>query len=143
MKRSMIIEIICGLLTALLVYAAISKLLNYSTFLLQLRQDPFITIFANVLAWALPAIEITISIFLVVSSLRLLGLYAALFLLTLFTAYITALLIYGHFIPCSCGGVLAVLSWKQHIILNTGFAALAVGGIFLQTFTNNIELLKK
>jgi uncharacterized membrane protein YphA (DoxX/SURF4 family) len=137
MKKSMVIEIISGLLALLFMYAAISKLLDYSTFRIQLNQSPFITRFANVIVWALPVIEITVAVLLALQSPRLPAFYAALFLLSLFTAYLIAMLNFSYYIPCSCGGVLASLSWKQHIILNAGFIVLSLAGIQLQSMREN------
>jgi len=34
-------------------------------------------------------------------------------------------------LPCSCGGVIAKLSWNQHLLLNLGFVLLALGAIAL------------
>ncbi|MGB8194393.1 MAG: MauE/DoxX family redox-associated membrane protein, partial [Chitinophagaceae bacterium] len=88
MKRSTIVEIISSLLILLFMYAAVSKLLDYQTFKLQLNRSPFITQFAGVTAWALPAGEILVALALTFLPTRLVGLYASLFLMTMFTAYI-------------------------------------------------------
>ncbi len=142
MKRSIIIEIISGLIAILFVYAAISKLLDYGTFRLQLSQSPFITGFANLIVWALPVIEITISLLLTFPALRLFGLYASLFLLSLFTAYLVAMLNFSYYIPCSCGGVLSSLSWKQHIVLNIAFIVLSATSIHLYTIEKDAIKIK-
>jgi uncharacterized membrane protein YphA (DoxX/SURF4 family) len=139
MKRNIIIEIICGLLAILFVYAAISKLLNYDTFRLQLSQSPFVVQFANIVAWGIPGIEILVGGLLAVPALRSFGLYAALFLLSLFTAYLVAILNFSYYIPCSCGGILASLSWKQHILLNTVFIILSIAGILLTYIANECK----
>src|SRR5262245_13181963 len=106
MKRNLIIEIISSLLILLFVYTAISKLLDYDTFKVQLGKSPFINSFAGIVAWALPAGEIIVALALAFKKTRLLGLYVSLFLMTMFTAYIYAMLHYSYYLPCSCGGVL-------------------------------------
>lgn len=132
MKRATVVEIISSLLILLFMYAAVSKLLDYDTFRVQLSKSPFITQFAGVLAWALPVGEIIVALALTVKRFRLLGLYASLFLMTMFTAYIWAMLNYSYYVPCSCGGVLSKMGWAQHLWFNIGFIILSIVGIVLQ-----------
>jgi len=131
MKHVIAIKIICTLLAFLFAYAAVSKLLDYNTFRVQLSQSPFITGFANVIALALPVVELTVAVSFAFSNLRLYAFYAALFLLSLFTAYLVAMLNFSYYIPCSCGGLLSALSWKEHIVFNTVFIVLSLTGIWL------------
>jgi hypothetical protein len=133
MKKTILVEIISALLILLFMYAAVSKLLDYETFKLQLSKSPFITQFAGVTAWALPVGEIMVALALIFKPTRLLGLYASLFLMTMFTAYIWAMLHYSYYIPCSCGGVLSKMSWGEHLWFNVGFVVLSIGGILSET----------
>lgn len=132
MSRKPLIEIICALLIFLFVYTGVSKLLDYQTFRRQLGQSPFITSYAYSLAWTLPIGEIVIAGMLSFNRTRLQGLYLSFFLLCLFTFYLVAMLQLSYFIPCSCGGVLQLLSWQAHIILNIIFILLATAGTLLQ-----------
>jgi hypothetical protein len=52
-------------------------------------------------------------------------------LMVSFTIYIIATLTFSKHIPCSCGGIIAQLSWKQHILFNTVFIILGFLGITL------------
>ncbi|MGB8193498.1 MAG: MauE/DoxX family redox-associated membrane protein [Chitinophagaceae bacterium] len=131
MKRSTIVEIVSSLLILLFMYAAVSKLLDYETFKVQLSKSPFITNYAVVLAWALPIGEIIVALAITFSRTRLLGLYASLFLMTMFTAYIYMMLNFSYYIPCSCGGVLSKMGWSTHLWFNAGFVALTIIGILL------------
>jgi hypothetical protein len=133
MKRKLAIEFISGLLILLFVYTAVSKLLDFTTFHIQLSKSPFINAYANTVAWALPAGELLVALALTFKRTRLLGLYASLFLMTMFTAYIYAMLHYSYYIPCSCGGVISKLSWTQHLWFNSGFVLLSIAGIILET----------
>lgn len=142
MKKKVSIEIISTLLAILFIYAAVSKLTAYDTFRVSLGQSPFITSFAGIIAWALPVIEISISFALAFPGVRFYGLYASLFLLSTFTAYLVAMLNFSYYIPCSCGGILASLSWKQHIVFNSVFILLCVTGIHLLAIENDIRKLK-
>jgi hypothetical protein len=137
MKKDTAIKIICTLLVFLFVYAGISKLLDYSTFRVQISQSPYITRFANAISWGLPIIELVVAVSFAFSGLRLLALYASLFLLSLFTAYLIAMLNFSYYIPCSCGGLLSSLTWKQHIVFNVVFILLSLTGIRLSAIAAN------
>ncbi|WP_225874607.1 MauE/DoxX family redox-associated membrane protein [Pedobacter hiemivivus] len=130
-KRT-IVDIITYLYVLLFLYAATSKLIEYDKFQLQISKSPIITDFAPVLVWMIPALEIIISIVLLFKRTLMLGLYAALGLMCLFTVYIYAILNYTDSIPCSCGGVLEKLGWTEHLIFNIAFVVIAVTGILLQ-----------
>jgi len=138
MKQNIILEIISSLIVLLFTYAAVSKLLDYETFKVQLSKSPFITQFAGVTAWALPIGEILIGIVLTFKRTRLLGLYGSLFLMTMFTAYIYAMLHYSYYIPCSCGGILSKMDWNTHLWFNAGFILLSIVGVILQTKQNKV-----
>lgn len=131
MKKTIIIEIISALLVILFVYASLSKLLNYTTFRLQVSALPVIGEFAAI-AWALPAAEIIVALLLTVNATRKYGLYASAVLLILFTGYIVCMLAFVKHLPCSCGGVLNKLSWKQHILFNIFFLLVCLRGIVLE-----------
>ena len=132
MKRSNVaMGIICTLNITLFVYAATAKLLDYYNFQFGLTESPFIAPFANILAWAVPASELIIAALLVLPATRLAGLYASLVLMSLFTIYISTMLLFGSDIPCSCGGVLEEMSWGTHIIFNCFFVAISAWGIYL------------
>jgi len=132
MKRHFFLEIICNLIILLFIYAAVSKLLDYETFKLQLGKSPFINEFSGVAAWALPVVEVFVGLALAFSKTRLIGLYASLFLMTMFSAYIYTMLHYSYYIPCSCGGILSKMGWSTHLWFNIGFVLLSIFGIFLE-----------
>ena len=131
MKKNMIIEIICSLFIILFLYAALTKLLDYEKFRIQIGQSPLLTVFAGWIAWMVPVAEILISIMLVLARFRLIGLYAAFSLMVMFTTYIICILTLSLYIPCSCGGVLEKLGWTEHLIFNIAFIILAAVAILL------------
>ncbi len=131
-KSNAAIMIICTLIIALFVYTASAKLLDYYNFHFGLTESPFIAPLADILAWAIPAIELLIAVLLVIPAFRLAGLYASGILMSLFTIYIAAMLLSGSDIPCSCGGVVEEMSWGAHIVFNSAFVVLSVWGIYLQ-----------
>lgn len=131
--KGIIIDIICLLFMVLFVYAAASKWLEFEKFRAQLGQSPLLTAFADGVVWAVPAAELAISLLLFMPRFRLGALYASLSLMTLFTAYIVAVLYFSPYVPCSCGGILENLGWAEHLVFNLVFIALAIAGILLYT----------
>jgi hypothetical protein len=132
MKQKITIEIICALLVLLFVYAAVGKLLAYDTFKIQLSNSPFLKPFAAIIVWLIPGAELFIAVMLTVMQTRKVALYASLILLVIFTLYITGMLLFAIHLPCSCGGIIQHLSWKQHLLFNLFFMVLTAIGIVLE-----------
>lgn len=140
MKKTTIIETIIVLYSILFLYTAISKWMDYSVFKEQIAASPILRPFAKAIAIGLPWTEVLVTLLLIIPKWRLKGLYASAFLMTAFTIYIIATLSFSEHIPCSCGGIIAQLSWTQHLIFNTAFIGLAITAIIL---TRKIERNQK
>lgn len=137
--RTVVIEVICFLYMLLFVYAALSKLFDFENFGIQIGQSPMLSAFAAPVSWTVPVLEIIIAAMLA-SKCRLLGLYAAFSLMVMFTVYIYIILTYSTFVPCSCGGILEKLGWREHMIFNLVFIAMALLGIILITTSQQRKL---
>lgn len=109
------------LLILLFVYAALSKILDFETFQLQLAQAPLLSAYAGVIAWLVPGVEIIISLLLMLPRFRNLALYAAFALMVIFTAYIYIILNFSDFIPCPAVGCLKNLAGHS-IFFSTFFS---------------------
>ena len=131
-KKKTFVDIICALLIILFIYTGVNKLWDYDNFKLQMGRSPFIQNWNAFIATTFPTGEILLALLLVVPKSRLLGLYLSYVLMALFTGYIWLMLNYAPDLPCSCGGVLAEMSWKDHLYFNAGYSVLAMAGIFLQ-----------
>lgn len=128
-----IAQIICALLIVLWFYTGLNKALDFSKFRFELGRSPFLHNISEFVALAIPFGEMLIAILLIIRRTRLLGLYFSFFLMSLFTGYIYIMLFYSFDLPCSCGGVLASLSWEDHLIFNAVFTILAGIGVILQS----------
>ena len=126
-----LIEVICCLFIFLFVYAAVSKLLDYEQFQRQLKQLPELGDFIGRVAWSIPVWEIGISLLLAWPKTRLSGFYSGLGILLIFTAYITGILFFSPYLPCSCGGLINLLSWNEHLLFNLVCIAFISFGIYL------------
>ncbi len=51
--------------------------------------------------------------------------------MVMFCAYIYIILNYSASVPCSCGGIIEKLGWKEHLVFNLFFVLLAVAGWLL------------
>jgi hypothetical protein len=127
-----IVESITVLFTILFLYTAISKLQEYTIFKEQIATSPILAPFAGIIAVLLPLIELLVTLLLIIPKWRLKGLYTSSFLMIIFTIYIIAILALNKKLPCSCGGVIELLSWRGHIIFNIAFIILGILGIYLQ-----------
>lgn len=132
--RKLVIEIIVSILILMWTYAAISKLLDFETFKLQLGQSPLVREFATLTAIILPLIEITIAGLLIFRKTRTPGFWSSFWLMTVFTCYLIWMLKYSPDIPCSCGGIIGKgLAWEEHIFFNLFFVAIASMAIVLES----------
>lgn len=131
--KNYLIELICLLYILLFVYAAISKLLDFENFQVQLGQSPLLSAFAFWISWIVPVIELVTAVLLLVPKYKNIGLSAAFSLMIMFTVYIYLMLHYSSFVPCSCGGILEKMSWNIHLVFNIIFAILAFIGLWLQS----------
>ena len=136
MKKATVIEIIVTLYAILFLYTAISKWMDYSVFKEQVATSPILKPFAKAIAIGLPWTELLVTMLLIIPKWRLKGFYVACFLMTAFTIYIAATLAFSDHMPCSCGGIIAEMSWTQHLLFNTAFIGLSIAGIIL---TRRIE----
>ena len=129
MRKNMLSEIAAIAFILLFTYAAASKLIEYDKFEVQLGQSPLLTSVAFILVWLVPSIEIIISLLLAFQKTRMAGFYLSFILMLIFTGYIIVILYFSPYVPCSCGGVLEKLSWKQHLFFNIGFVLLSVTAV--------------
>ena len=122
-------DTVIGMFIALFLYTAVSKILDYHSFYATMNIMPLLKGRAFILAPAVIISEIIISCILMIPTLRLWGLYFSFALMFAFTVYLMFAVAKGYSLPCSCGGVLRQLSWKQHVLFNIAFIILAMSGI--------------
>jgi uncharacterized membrane protein YphA (DoxX/SURF4 family) len=135
--QNLFLELICLLYVLLFVYAAVSKLLDFENFQIQLGQSPLLSAFASWVSWLVPTIELIIVLLLLYPKWRVIALLTAFSLMVMFTAYIFIILNYSSFVPCSCGGILEKMGWTEHLIFNIFFVILAILGLLLEKQKNH------
>ena len=119
------------MLTILLfMYTAVSKLLQQSVFVFQMRRAPLplMQTLAPIIGWAVPIIELMLVALLFINRTRLLGMVCSLILMVSFEVYITGMKIMemqtGVRLPCTCGGIISNMGWTAHLLFNAVFIIL-------------------
>jgi putative oxidoreductase len=133
-----VIEIISALFILLFVYTALSKLSEQGKFKWALGESILLSNYAGTIAWALPTVELLVALLLFIPRTRLWGLYASTVLMVIFTIYLGYMIAFDPKLPCSCGGVLQNMTWKQHLIFNVFFTLLAGTGGWLYRKKNRL-----
>ncbi|MBD1395145.1 MauE/DoxX family redox-associated membrane protein [Mucilaginibacter glaciei] len=113
------IEIIIVIIAILWLYAAVSKLIDFSHFKDAMKKQPFGEGLQTILIYGLPPVEILTGMLLLTEKGKLTGLYISAILFTAFTIYILLIILkfFGH-VPCSCGGLIEQMGWTFHFWFN-------------------------
>ena len=125
-KSNLRIEVIVNLLALLWIYAAMSKLWDFSKFRKEIYLQVIPPFVKELVIYGLPPVELIVATGLLFKRYYLPSLYASLALLSAFTIYILLALsgLLGR-APCSCGGILEKMSWTTHLFFNLTFIALS------------------
>lgn len=126
------IIIITGLLIALWAYTAFSKVFNMHKFKQALMTQVFPRWVGKILMYLLPLTEVVLVVLLILPDTRLLGMYASLFLMLIFTLYVGGAVfqVYERY-PCACGGLFGRLGWYKHFKLNIMLTFITLVGVIL------------
>lgn len=140
-SKKSIVETLTALIVFLFMYTSLSKLMDYDVFVEQLGKSPLLGPIKEVLAIAIPAIELFLVVLLTLPKTRMAGLKGSFILLSGFTLYLIYMVSVAPTLPCTCGGVINQMSWTQHIFFNIAFIAMSAIAIRLsrQINKNNIE----
>ncbi|SEB21701.1 MauE/DoxX family redox-associated membrane protein [Pedobacter hartonius] len=126
------IILITGLLILLWAYAAFSKIFNFHKFSYALKTQVFPPWVGKILLYLLPLVETAFIVLLLVPGTRLLGMYASLFLMVIFTLYVGgAVFQFYERYPCACGGLFARMGWHKHFKVNIMLTIIALAGVIL------------
>lgn len=142
-QKKTIVEICAFCLVFLFVYTSTAKLFQLNLFRYRLDTYPWIRHIGGWIAWGLPLLELTIAALLISGRKRRMGFYAAFGLMAILTVYLALMLGTEKHLPCSCGGAIESLTWRQHILFNLFFLALAGLGSKLvqsQPFSSPLKL---
>ena len=125
------IEVTTALLVLLLLYTGSTKLLDHSGFINGIHNNPLLAPYRFILGWIIPLTEVFIGILLILPRFRKTGLISASCLLLLLTIYIGYMLWRSSKLPCTCGGIIEKMTWKQHFWFNIMFTLLSFLSVLL------------
>ncbi len=128
------------ILILLWTYTGLDKLIRWETSRKAFHNQTFPSELAEVLAYAVPMVELLIALLLLFSVTRWWGYLGSILLLTVFITYV-GLIWVGAFprVPCNCAGILESLGWAAHFWLNLGFIGLAVWGLVVNEHRGNMK----
>lgn len=136
MKKNQIVNnLTCYFLIFLFTYTGITKLIDHSVYKSSILQSPGISNYATVISWLIPLLELLIVIMLAFEKYRQKGFLFSLLIMTVFTIYITYMILFIPHLPCSCGGILKELSWNNHLLFNSFLILLIL--VSLLTYTKH------
>jgi len=117
--RERVIKFASILLIILWIYTGGSKLLDFPSFSHQVELQNFSPLLTDILKYAIPFIEVCTAVLLCIKITFRIGLVLSLITIGSFTVY-TILVLAGFYpkTPCSCGGIIKELSWRNHLIFN-------------------------
>ena len=130
--REAILMVISLMFIILFVYTGLAKLLVPNLFYDSILNSPVLggRTMATLASWTLPLSELAVALLLIWKKTRLIGFYGVLGLMLLFTGYTVAIVFFAPYRPCSCGGIISLLSWEQHLVLNAILLLLALLAIW-------------
>jgi len=132
MKKNLIIQIASTFFVLLFLYTGLMKIVERDTFIQALFHSPILQRYAYTVAFGVPAVELLTVICLLVPRLQRIGLYASFVLMFSFTLYVAYMLFFRRSeLPCSCGGIIRLMNWHQHLYFNTAATILAFWAIWL------------
>lgn len=137
MKSKTFVEIVTAFLVILFTYTAVGKILNIDNFRLTIKLVPVVGHFAYPLSMIVPFAEAITVICLL--KYRQLGLYLSAVLMAAFTLYVVYVIYFSMHIPCSCGGIIRQLTWKQHLLFNSLTTIIAIFAGWLNKITKPVQ----
>lgn len=133
------IEAITAVLLLLWIYTGLNKVIQYDKFSFEAGRSPFLQHISPQVAVLVPVGELLTAALLIFKRTRVAGLYVSLFALTLFTGYVYIMLRYAYDLPCSCGGIIELLTWEQHLLVNLMLTLLTAIALILQSSVDILQ----
>lgn len=138
--KNLFTEIMAGLFVLVFLYTAIMKFRDITAFTNAMEHSPLIQAYSTTLGWLIPALELLISLALIIPKTRIYGLIGGTVLMGLFTLYVGFILAGKGNLPCTCGGVIEQMGWEEHFVFNT---SLMLGGIISLFIYYNIIAINR
>ena len=125
------------LLIILFLYTGVNKIIDHEQFQSTLANSPLLENSFLIMSYFVPIVEILLTFGLLVSLiqerpiLRKWSLFVSTLLMAAFTIYVGYMLKFSPKLPCSCGGIIQKMSWRQHLYFNILFTLMAATSLYL------------
>ncbi|WP_051315450.1 MauE/DoxX family redox-associated membrane protein [Algoriphagus terrigena] len=132
---NLISKIPATLLILLWIYTGMDKILRFKISSKAFHNQVFPSELAEILSYAVPGVELLITLLLLFSVTRWWGYLGSVLLLTVFITYV-GLIWVGAFprVPCNCAGILESLGWAEHFLLNLICIGISISGLRLESW---------
>ena len=112
-------------------YTGLDKIVRFGDSRKAFHNQTFPAELAEILSYAIPGVELLLTLLLLFSVTRWWGYLGSVLLLTVFTTYV-GLIWVGAFprVPCNCAGILESLGWAEHFWLNLFFIGVSAFGLY-------------
>lgn len=127
--KKLFIELVVYAYILVYIYAAVYKLYDRYFFEQQLLLSPLLGSYAKLLSYLVPWSELLVSVMMMWPRSRTIGLWLSAGIMLGFTLYIAYILTLSSYIPCGCGGILASMGWKEHLVFNSVFVLFSIVAI--------------
>lgn len=126
-------DFVATILIFLWTYTGLDKLIRFTESRKAFLNQPIPNEIEEVLAYAIPGVELLLALLLLFSVTRWWGYLGSALLLTVFITYV-GLIWVGAFprVPCNCAGIIDNMGWEAHFWMNLGLIGVAVWGILVE-----------
>ena len=131
-------EIITAIFVLLFLYTAIEKFRDTEHFYQALKKSPLLSNWAALLTGFIPTVEAALVLLLIIPRTRRLGILGSTLLMFVFTVYIGYMIATSSSLPCTCGGIIQDLTWREHLLLNS---VMFLSGLIAMKYTYKKEFI--
>jgi hypothetical protein len=114
----------------LFLYTGLSKIVDFNVFVVTLSVSPIAKNHAELIAIAVPVVELIVVALLLIPKTKRIGLISSFVLMVVFTAYVALILGTSKRLPCSCGGIFYKITWRPHLYLNIFLTFMAAVSLY-------------
>jgi hypothetical protein len=131
MKARTVIEVIASLLIVLFLYAATTQVVSHPTFQSQINRSLSNAALSGIIAWLIPAIQLTMVFLLWRPATRLAAFSCSLAIVSCYTVYLVMMLPGAYNSFCNCGELWRQARLEINILVNVAIIFLAATAIIL------------
>jgi glucan phosphoethanolaminetransferase (alkaline phosphatase superfamily) len=139
MKTDYLVKSFSFMLVLLYCYASTAKLINPRFFRDVMTISPNTRSFVSVLWWAIPVLELSIAVLLIIRQTLFIGFTVS---GVLMAGYVYAMLTFRFYAPNILGGFLNHVPYRPHVMINLILLIISVGGVLLMIIEKRQKNIK-